>query len=323
MSFILYRRPRSLSLKGSKQALSFDCRFTTSNTVPEAAEPSEPLLRFEALPEWLQDNPYVHGGYRAVNNSYSKCFRSYNHIHNESLNILTHLVPALGLVFSQYYLQQAITHYYPEATLMDRTVFGLNVLAAIVTFTLSTLYHTFMCHSRLVSTRWLRIDYLGILTLILGSFFSGIYVGFYNDSVKRNLYWSMIASLSVVTAIFVVHPDLQGPKYRKGKAYAFIATALTGFAPITHGLYLYGWDYMWVRSGMPFWFLEGLIYLIGAVFFITRFPESAWPGYFDIYFNSHSIFHTLVVMASFAHMYGVWSAYDWNYQHLGMCAVAF
>jgi adiponectin receptor len=206
-----------------------------------------------------------------------------------------------------------VGNHFPHAPLQDRLVFSINLLAATVALLLSSMYHTLMNHSFHVSSLWLRIDYVGILTLILGSFFSGIFVGFYREPKLRWVYWSMIITLSSITAILVIHPRLQGLSYRGMRTAAFVATGLSGFAPIGHGLWLYGWDEMWIRSGMPFWLLEGIMYGCGAFFFASRFPESVWPGKFDIWFSSHQIFHVLVVAGSIVHMAGVWDAYSWNY----------
>jgi adiponectin receptor len=129
----------------------------------------------------------------------------------------------------------------------------------------------------------------------------------------------MITILSVVTSILVLDPKLQGLKYRSLRTWAFILTALSGFAPIIHGIILYGWAEMWVRSGMPYYFLEGLIYGAGAFFFVTRIPESIWPGKFDIWLSSHQIFHVMVVIASLVHMVGVWKAWGWNYMNQRTC----
>jgi len=178
-----------------------------------------------------------------------------------------------------------------------------------------------MNHSYKVSSLWLRIDYVGILILILGSFFSGIFVGFYCEPSLQRLYWSMIITLSLISSVLVLHPRLQGLKYRSLRTTAFIATSLSGFAPVGHGLWLYGWDEMRIRSGMLYWFVEGVVYGVGAFFFMSRFPESAWPGKFDIWFSSHQIFHVLVVLAGCVHLLGVWKAYEWNYQN-NQCAVA-
>lgn len=315
MAFILtYRKPRSYSRKNDRTAAE---SVTQSSNVKQF---SRQLLSFETLPDWCQDNPYIRAGYRPVSESWWLCVQSCTYLHNETLNIHTHLIPAILLSAAFVTIQAAISSHFPEASTLDRVVISANVLAAIVTFTFSSLYHTLMSHSSHVATIWLRIDYLGILTLILASFFSGIYVGFYCEPTPRTIYWSMIISLSVITAVLVLHPQLQGTNFRSHRTSAFVATALTGFAPIIHGLWLYGWERMWIQSGMPYYFLEGAIYLTGAFFFATRIPESVWPGSFDIWWSSHQIFHVLVVLASAVHLYGVWEAFNWHYHHPEACA---
>lgn len=309
--------------------------FTRAATVPESekevvASPIPPaptsraqLQKFEELPTWYQDNPYVRTYYRPVSYSSFSCLYSWTYLHNETLNIYTHLIPAVLSVFAQLWMQSLITAHFPAASIGDRLVFALNILAATATLTLSTSYHTLMNHSFHVSSLWLRIDYVGILALTLGSFFSGIYVGFYDQPRLRTIYWSMITILSLITSILVLHPLLQGPRFRSHRTLAFILTALSGFAPIGHGLYLYGWNMMWERSGMPYWLLEGVVYGVGAAMFATRFPESRWPGKFDVWGTSHQIFHVLVVGAAVVHLWGVWSAYKWSYENLRSCRVGF
>lgn len=237
-------------------------------SLPKVPPPSSrsPLQKFEDLPVWYQDNPYVRDHYRRVSYSSFSCLYSWSYIHNESLNIYSHLVPAILSVFAQLWMQRLISGKFPEATVGDRLVFALNLAAVTASLALSAGYHTLMNHSFHVSSLWLHIDYVGILLLTMGSFFSGIYVGFYEHPLLRMLYWTMIIVLSVASGILVLHPRLQGPKFRTLRTTAFVLTALSGFAPIGHGLWLYGWSMMWERSGMPFWFGEGVVYGIGAVF---------------------------------------------------------
>lgn len=178
-----------------------------------------------------------------------------------------------------------------------------------------------MNHSQRVSELCLRIDYTGILSLILGSFVSGIYVGFYCEPFLQKVYWAMIVTFSTTTGVLVLHPRLQGLQWRSTRTLAFVLTGLSGFAPIGHGLVLYGWQEMWVRSGMPYWFLEGTAYGVGALFFATRMPESLLPEKFDVWGSSHQLFHVCVVIGAAVHLYGVWQAWTWNYQHAGMCVV--
>ncbi|OCK79520.1 HlyIII-domain-containing protein [Lepidopterella palustris CBS 459.81] len=267
------------------------------------------LLQYEELPVWYQDNPQVRTAYRPVSYSVSSCIHSLTYLHNETVNTYTHLIPAIFIILSMPATQLLISRYYPEATALDRFIFTLNLLSAFLTFILSSAYHTLMNHSATVSALCLRIDYAGILALILASFISGIYVGFYCHPFLQNLYWSMIATFSTIAATLVLHPSLQGQIWRSTRTTTFILTGLSGFAPIAHGLYIYGWEQMWEHSGMPFWFAEGACYGIGAWFFASRVPEKWRWGMFDIWGSSHQIFHVWVVIGAVVHLWGVWDAW--------------
>ncbi|KIW20025.1 hypothetical protein PV08_00600 [Exophiala spinifera] len=313
MSFILaYRKPRAKLARAPSNSHE-------ERPCPRSFIGHRKLLAYEELPDWYQDNHFLRSGYRPVSESWLICAYSLGHLHNETVNIYTHLIPGAGFILSQAVLYRWIYHLYPEASLLDHFVFGCNVAAAMITMALSAAYHTLMNHSMHMSSLMLRVDYVGILTLILGSFFSGIYVGYRCEPTLCWTYWTMIIALSIITSVLVLHPQLQGLKYRAHRSWAFILTALSGFAPIIHGLFLYGWNEMLIRSGMQYYLLEGLVYGIGAFFFLTRVPESIWPGSFDIWLSSHQVFHVLVVVASLVHLYGVWVAFDWNYHNIRTC----
>jgi adiponectin receptor len=63
------------------------------------------LAAYEGLPNWLRDNQFIKGSYR-VHFSWKLCLKSVFRIHNETMNIWTHLIGAilfvslLGLLFS-------------------------------------------------------------------------------------------------------------------------------------------------------------------------------------------------------------------------------
>lgn len=276
------------------------------------------LLTYDELPAWYQDNPLIRTAYRPVFYSVWKCLQSLLYLHNESLNIYTHLIPALTVWTLPSYLIAKLDSNYPHATKADHLILLHNVLAATVTFALSATYHTVMCHSPKVSMLCLRIDYVGILLLTHASFISGIYVGFFHHPHLQLVYWTMISLFAFITAILVLHPRLQGIKWRGVKTAAFVATALSGFAPIGHGLMKYGWNTMWARSGMPWWFAEGAAYSVGVFFFASRIPESVpkWRGKFDVWGNSHSIFHIFVVIGAILHLCGAFHAWAKNYEEI-------
>lgn len=56
----------------------------------------------------------------------------------------------------------------------------------------------------------------------------------------------------------------------------------------------------------------GLLYAIGAVFYVTRIPERWKPGMFDIVGHSHQIFHVFVVAAALAHCAATLNIIEWR-----------
>jgi adiponectin receptor len=276
------------------------------------------LLHFDQLPKWYQDNPYIQTGYRPVSHSYHTCLHSLSYLHNETINIYTHLLPAIILALALPTLQLRISSIYAHAPWMDRFMLTLTPMAALFTLSLSATYHTLMNHSPYVSASCLLADYSGILVLILASFISGVYVGFYNSAFHQSLYWGMIISFIAITCLLVLHPKLQGPQYRAHRTAAFILTALSGFAPCIHGGFVHGWTNAFWYRGVMWWLAEGAWYGLGAFFFASRAPEKwgrakgrakRWGDVIDVVGSSHQIFHVCVVVGAVCHCWGVWSAW--------------
>ena len=154
------------------------------------------LLSYDDIPEWSQDNEFILYGYRPASNSVVDCFLSWTYVHNETANIYTHFLPALCFALMEIFGYKYFTAHYPDATTTDRLVFTFFLLAAVACLGLSTTYHTLMNHSAEVSHFWLRMDYVGIVGLILGDIVSGTYVVFYCQSSIRTVYWGMVVLFS-------------------------------------------------------------------------------------------------------------------------------
>ena len=150
------------------------------------------LLSYDEIPPWYQDNDCIRHGYRPVMNHTRTCFESWTYLHNETVNIYSHLLPGLLAVVSQGLIYKAFPWYYPQATTRDYMIVAFHLCSASICFGLSALYHTLMNCSAHSSDLWGRIDYTGIIILILGDFVSGIYVGFYCEPILQNTYWTMV-----------------------------------------------------------------------------------------------------------------------------------
>ena len=81
-----------------QKSLVFSSKSTAKKAVPTdhgAASSDQHVLSWEDLPQWMQTDPYIRSGYRPQLDSYSACFQSVFYLHNESVNIWSHLIPAL------------------------------------------------------------------------------------------------------------------------------------------------------------------------------------------------------------------------------------
>lgn len=141
------------------------------------------LLAWEELPEWRRDNAFIITGYRQTSNSYYRSFLSLFTLHNESVNIWTHLLGSivftvLGLV-ALYLAETIIVPRYASATQTDVVVFACFFAGAFTCLGMSATFHALCNHSPEVAKWGNKLDYSGIVFLIVGSYVPALYYGFY------------------------------------------------------------------------------------------------------------------------------------------------
>lgn len=90
----------------------------------KAAKPPPLVLSYLDIPEWYQDNEHILYGYRPLTDSWTRCFASWFHVHNETFNIFSHLVPAVCSIFCGVFLYLFFPVRWPNATTGDQVVFG-------------------------------------------------------------------------------------------------------------------------------------------------------------------------------------------------------
>lgn len=167
--------------------------------IPKTSNSKEHLLlTWKEVEPWQRDNAYILGNYRAASKSLQASFASWLYLHNESVNIHTHLGGAVTTVFISIALFLAGISSYETTTSGDILVFAIFLLAALTCLSLSTMYHTVCDHSRQAYVYWQFADFMGILALITGSFYPGVYYGFYCEPGFIYLYWFMVRCSNVV-----------------------------------------------------------------------------------------------------------------------------
>lgn len=132
--------------------------------------------------------------YRPATVSYKKSIGSLKYLHNQSVNIWSHLLGAIVFTITGVVLYQVFAPRYPTANWTDLLVFGAFFTAAAVCLSLSTCFHTLSNHSDEIFKHGLLMYLVGIVVLITGSFYPGVFYGFYCESGPKYTYWAMAST---------------------------------------------------------------------------------------------------------------------------------
>ncbi|XP_005311071.1 adiponectin receptor protein 1 isoform X1 [Malaclemys terrapin pileata] len=276
------------------------------------------VIPYDVLPDWLKDNDYLLHGHRPPMPSFRACFKSIFRIHTETGNIWTHLLGFVLFLFLGI-LTMLRPNMYFMAPLQEKVVFGMFFLGAVLCLSFSWLFHTVYCHSEKVSRTFSKLDYSGIALLIMGSFVPWLYYSFYCSPQPRLIYLSIVCVLGISAIIVAQWDRFATPKHRQTRAGVFLGLGLSGVVPTMHFTIAEGFVKATTVGQMGWFFLMAVMYITGAGLYAARIPERFFPGKFDIWFQSHQIFHVLVVAAAFVHFYGVSNLQEFRYGLEGGC----
>ena len=176
--------------------IGIDGEDTAPQRVREKAKESL-LWLYEDIPEWNRDNSYILSGYRQPSNSYSKSAGSLLYLHNESVNIWTHLLGALAAAIIGALMYFSIKPRFEMASEEDVMVLSCFFFGAVTCLGMSATFHAISNHSESVSKFGNRLDHIGIIILIWGSFIPSIFYGFSSEPALIRRYWTMVSSCSL------------------------------------------------------------------------------------------------------------------------------
>lgn len=263
-------------------------------------EASWNVCHFQHLPQWLQDNDYLHTGHRPPLYTFKECFKSIFRVHTETGNIWTHLLGCIAFIGISIYFT-----YNVDIEFQEKLVFAAFFLGAIICLGLSFAFHTLHCHSEHVGRLFSKLDYCGIALLIMGSFVPWLYYGFYCNFLSKVIYLTSVVILGISSIIVSLSHQFSKPSYRPLRAGVFMSFGLSGIIPAVHYGYIEGWFSKVAQASLGWLLLMGVLYIVGGLLYAMRIPERYFPGKCDIMFQSHQIFHVLVVSAAFVHYHGI------------------
>ncbi|KAK1962084.1 hemolysin III family channel protein [Colletotrichum sublineola] len=271
------------------------------------------LILWDDLPAWRRDNAFILTGYRPDSNSYLGSLRSLGYLHNESVNIWSHLLGAVAFLVAGAVLYAVVAPRYDTASPADVLVFACFFAGAVACLGMSATYHAICNHSPEVAKWGNKLDYSGIVFLIVGSYVPALYYGFYCHPDLMKFYLGTITLLGLGCGAVSWIEFFRAPEWRTFRACMFTALGTSGVVPVLHGAVVCGLAEMEARMSLSWVVLHGAMYIFGAFLYAFRWPERSSPGTFDIWGSSHQIFHFFVVAAAVTHLYGMAKAFDYHH----------
>jgi hypothetical protein len=72
------------------------------------------LHDIDKVPSWYAHKAFIFTGYRPITSSIRICILGLTHVHNETVNIYSHLIPALLALLGKYLLRRYLTLRFPN-----------------------------------------------------------------------------------------------------------------------------------------------------------------------------------------------------------------
>ncbi|KAL8940802.1 MAG: hypothetical protein Q9216_002628 [Gyalolechia sp. 2 TL-2023] len=145
----------------------------------QSVEPTPGRLKtWDEIPSWQQDNEYILSGYREVTGSFIRSFHSLAHLHNETINIYSHL---------------------PKVQKLGNQLDYLGIVILMWGSTVPSIYYGFYCNPALQKVYWLNVSVLASLCTI-----ATLHPKFRHPTL-RPYRAAMYAGLGLSAVVFVVH----------------------------------------------------------------------------------------------------------------------
>ena len=269
--------------------------------------------------------PFIVSGYRPPQNETTSLpttvLRELSYFHNETGNMVTHVF-GLGIIVTiaiNYFLSAGL-----QSTFLDKVVMGLYFGSVSYCFAASVCFHALCSHPYQTYCKALTCDMLGIVACILGSFYSGLWLGFRCHSRIAYIYMGIISILSIPLLTIIAVPKYRERLYLIAPIFSLVVAS--GLIPTfqfyqmmrddSHDRVLSNYVMVFTVMGMF------TCYLIGLIFYMSRFPERLFPGRFDFIFNSHQAWHVMIILAIILQYSGQHFLMVRNSKGLDLCKLA-
>lgn len=259
----------------------------------------QPTLPAERVPVVLQE-PAILTGYRVPNMAWKYYFFSLFQLHNETVNVWTHLIGTCIIVSKLYgYFDEFDLH--RDNVLGTLLIFGVTCIIGLMTSAMVHLLHGKSPYVHIVA---FMIDYIGATFCSFGSGIMGVY-GLSEKSVYDCLEYFYLPLLTISSYVNFV--NLCGAKilyghdpYNLNRKYMFLfgmsIQAIINMAPFAPRYVQCFYDETCSMTSLNHLTAIQIVFVLEALTFTAHQPEKTWPGKFDIVGHGHQIFHVLIVL---------------------------
>lgn len=203
--------------------------------------------------------------------------------HNETVNVVTHLLP---LVFHVAWMVQFD---WAQADPVHWVLFQFEVLmAACMLF--SVVYHLFFsaCPTRSGYMFLLRLDLVGVVFAMMGSLFILIWLPLGCAPALEK--FTIVALPSTISLALVLRAE-----HAKHRGFGFLLMIVC----LAVALVNRGFSVLGNSAATLTWAVGNVCMFVGGALNVARVPERWWPdGRLDLLGNSHQIMHVLTAAAS-------------------------
>jgi len=163
---------------------------------------------------------------------------------------------------------------------------------------------------------WMRVlDLSGIAFQCIGVQWPFMHCLFYCYPELSKLYTPLLILLFFLGSVPPFFIFLHTPRFKPLRIAIFVSLALFPLVMSCHALMIFGFDmnHHTFRIYKAL-FLTYITFAIGVFFYASHYPECKKPGHFDVWGNSHQIWHVLAFLGSYVWYQGFTEYMEWRLQ---------
>ncbi|XP_041927566.1 membrane progestin receptor beta-like [Alosa sapidissima] len=247
--------------------------------------------------------PYIHGGYRPVGQRWSCYLLSLFQVHNESVNVWSHMLTGV-IVLLRFLL---LLHTWPAPLDLTALPLCLYVTSALTYLTCSAAAHLLQSHSELAHYCLFFLDYVGVCVYQYGCALAHYFYSSepaWRNTAVADAFLPGAVLLGWLTCASCCFAKLryQRPYPLRRKVFQLVPTSLAyllDISPVAHRLASAGSsDGSDADDALALHALQIFFFLLAALFFSCPVPECFFPGRCDVLGHGHQIFHLFLALCT-------------------------